>query len=179
MTTFKRDRWEDSFLENLAHLGLTMMIVFVLLLLSAFPFKLGGFGEIRPAFLLMAVYYWSIFRPRMMLPVGTFLSGIILDLLAGMPLGLNTLTLLVVQILTRGQRKFMQSQRFAVIWIGFHMVALGAALLQWAIYSLFEWHWMPMKPLLISAIMTGLIFPLAVLPLYAINRAVDRHRASA
>lgn len=174
MTITSKHAWEKSFVERMARLSLTLGIIFMLLLLSAFPFKIGGFGEIRPQFLLIAVYYWAIFRPHMLTPTGTFATGLLQDLLSGYPLGMNAAVLVLTQMVMKPQRKFMLGQHFVVIWAAMQLVALSAGMLQWAAFSLFEWHLMSVKSVLTSALMTGMVFPLLVLPLYGLNKAVYR-----
>lgn len=176
MSLTSKDAWEKSFAERLARFSLTSFIVFVLLMLSAFPFKIGDFGEIRPAFLLMAVYYWAIFRPSMLPPSATFAAGLLQDLLSGFPPGMTAATLVIVQHITRNQRKLMLGQHFVVIWAVMQLLALCVGIAQWMVYSLLEWHIMPLKPVFTSALMTGVFFPLAALPLYALNRAIERRR---
>ena len=91
------DGWQESAFGSLGRFLLTFLAVFLLIVLSIFPFSLGHFGEIRPSFLLMAIYYWAIMRPSTLSPLATFIVGIAFDLMAGFPLGLNALTLVVAQ----------------------------------------------------------------------------------
>jgi len=54
------------------------------------------------------------------------------------------------------------------------LVSLGSGLLQWALYSLFYWHFdlSSIRAMLMSVVMTAAIFPLVVLPLSAFNRSM-------
>ena len=166
--------WRKWPWETVRRLGLTLLAVAVLLLLGAIPFHLGRLGEIRPAFLLIAVYYWAVMRPETLPPLFTFLAGIALDLLAGYPLGMNALTLVAAQWITRVQRKFLLGQPFAVIWAGLAIEALAAGILQWALFSLFYLNLMSIRPALMSALLTAIVFPLTVPPLAALNRLLVR-----
>lgn len=143
-------------LRRLAGLGLQ---VAALVLLSIFPFKFLHFAEVRPAFLLMAVYHWAVFSPQRLSPLAAFVAGFFLDLLAGGPLGMNALTLLCVQRITARQRKFLSAQPFPVLWMGFFLVAAMAFALQWAVISLFDFSLMDVRPMLFSAALTGLFYP--------------------
>lgn len=168
------DGWQESLFGALGRFLLTFLAIFLLLVLSTFPFSIGHFGEIRPSFLLMAIYYWAIMRPSTLPPLATFAIGIAYDLMSGFPLGLNAMTLVVAQWLTRTQRKFLLGQSFVVIWMGLMLVSLGAGLLQWLLYSLFYWHFdfSSIRAVLMSVVMTAAIFPLIVLPLSAFNRTM-------
>lgn len=171
---FKRnDGWKQSLFESTGRLGILLLIIFVLLILQCFPLRIGGFGEIRPAFLLMAVYYWAIYRPYMLGVVGAFVAGLALDLLTGVPLGLNALTLVAVRTLAASQQKFMLAQKFGVMWLCFALVAFGAGLLQWLVVTVLLLEATALQPVMFSALLTTLLFPALALPLYLINRAID------
>lgn len=168
------DGWQGSTASMLGRWAMTAVFIVVLLVLSTFPFKIGHFGEIRPSFMLMAIYYWAIMRPSTLSPIATFIVGIAFDLMGGFPLGLNAMTLLIVQWATRRQRKFVLGQGFIVLWMGLALVSLGAGLFQWAVYSAFHQNFQPgsLKPVLTSVVMTTVIFPLIVLPLSAFNKSL-------
>lgn len=158
-------------LRRLGSLGFQLLILF---LLSVFPFKLLHLAEVRPAFLLMAVYYWAVFRPQTLSPLGAFLAGLLLDLLAAGPLGLNALTLLGARQLTGRQRRFLFGQSFPVLWMCFFLVSALAFLLQWGVFSLFSLQFMAPRPMLISAALTGLFFPPVSWALGVFGRAAQR-----
>lgn len=168
-----KDDWRQSFLDGIGRTGLTLLIVFFLLLLSVLPLGLHGYGNVRPAFLLMAVYYWSVYRPYMLSPVGTFAAGIVLDLLTGGPVGLQALLLVAARTLTVSQQKFMLAQKFIVMWAFFGLVALGAGLLQWALTNLIDQQLTELQPVLFSVLLSTLLFPAIALPLFLLNRAMD------
>lgn len=170
-------RFGGSAFDSLGRLGITVAVLFALVVLSAFPFPFLGLAEIRPAFVLVAVYYWAVFRPQMLPPAGAFLAGFVLDLVSFYPPGMSALTLVVVQWLVRTQRKILLGQNFMVIWAAFGLVSFLTALLQWGVFSLFSLHLMSIRPVLGSALLTVVVFPLIAKPLFLINRALER-RAS-
>ena len=168
------DGWQESVFGAVGRGFATFLVLVLLLVLSVFPFKIGHVGEIRPSFILMAIYYWAIMRPSTLPPLAAFFVGIAFDLMGGFPLGLNAMTLVVAQWVTRTQRKFLLGQPFAVIWMGLMLVSLGSGLLQWALYSLFIWdfEFTSIRATLMSVVMTAAIFPLIVLPLSAFNKSM-------
>src|ERR1700722_8544752 len=110
---FKTDEgWEESILSMLWRWAVTLAVIVVLIGLSVFPFRIGVLGEIRPSFMIMAVYYWAVMRPQAMTPPAVFLMGILFDEVAKYPLGLTALTLVLVQWITGTQRKFLLGQPF-------------------------------------------------------------------
>lgn len=174
MSYRETDGWQGSILSMLGRWAMTAGLILLLLVLSSFPFKIGNFGEIRPSFMLMAVYYWAIMRPSTLPPIATFIVGLAFDLMAGFPLGLNAMTLVIAQWVTRSQRKFLLGQSFLVIWMGLTLVSFGAGVFQWLLYSLFnqQFELVALRPILVSVLMTSAIFPLIVLPLAAFNRSL-------
>lgn len=166
----KKEHWQEVALSVLGRLGLTLLVVFVLLTLSAFPFQAGSLGTVRPVFILIAVYYWAITRRDMLPPLAAFATGLVFDLVCGYPLGLTALTLVAVQWIIGVQRKFLSGQVFRVLWAGMAVVSLGAGLLQWILFSLFYGAVVPLVPVLVSIIVTAAVFPIFVPVLARLNR---------
>jgi len=166
----RNEGWREPLLSITARLGLTFLIGFVLLVLSVFPIPTGHFGDVRPGFILMAVYYWSIMWPSVMTYLTTFLIGIAFDLLAGLPPGMNAMTLLMVQWVTRSQRKFMLGQSFRVIWAGLALMAFLTAFIHWAVFSLLHGTLLGAQSVAVGAVLTCLLFPVMMPPLSAFGR---------
>lgn len=166
------DNWEGSLSGLLRRWGVTALIILALLLVSTFPFTIADMGEIRPSFLLIAVYYWAVVRPETLRPSGAFLVGLAFDLLADYPFGMTALTLVLAQWLTTSQRKFLLGQPFIVMWLGFALVAAGASALQWGLFSLFNLRLMNVEPCAASALLTAAFFPLAVPVLSAFSAQI-------
>ncbi len=164
--------WNESLWQTVWRRGLAALVLFVLLALSALPLDIARLGEIRPAFMLMAVYYGTILRPQLLPPLVAFALGIALDLLAAAPLGLHALVMVGAQWLTRSQRKFLLGQPFPVIWSGFALIALGAGLAQWGLFSLFGLALLPLKAMLVSVVFSTFLFPLAAWPLHIVHKAL-------
>lgn len=175
----RHDGWRAPFVTTLGRIGLTFLVIFVLLLVSVFPLPGAHAADVRPAFILMAVYYWTIMWPATFTYFTTFLVGIAFDLLAGYPPGMHTVVLLLVQWVTRSQRKFMLGQPFRVIWAGLVLVAFVTAILQWALFSLFYGELITVKPVLVSALLTCALFPLAVPALSAFGRWIAQRSSLA
>ena len=107
--------------------GVTLM----LMLFAMTPTYIPGLSHITPMYALMAVYFWSIYRPDLLGYGATFGIGILEDLLAGTPLGSGALILLLCQRVVFHQHKFFNNKPFGIIWLAFALVAAGAGLLRW------------------------------------------------
>lgn len=158
------------FWHGASRYAIVTVAVLGLFCLSVIPMQAGGIDDIRPPFLLMAIYYWTIFRPRLLSPVAVFLIGLVIDLVTALPLGMTALVFTAVQWVTRTQRKFLIGQSFIVIWWGFLLMAFAAALLHWGLFCLLHFTLMPVQPVLMGALLGVCTFPLVALPLYLVHR---------
>lgn len=163
---------ESMLLRAIGRWGLSLSVLLVLFALSLAPFEIAHLGEVRPAFMLMAVYYGTILRPGLLPAPFVFVIGLILDMLSGYPLGMNALVFVVVQWLTRVQRRFLLGQSFLLIWAGFAVIALGAGAAQWCLFALFNLSFFSIKPTLVSAVISIFLFPALVFPLAAVHKAL-------
>lgn len=145
----------DARVRALTPIVLTLLLVF----LSTLPWRLPNFATVAPAFSLMAIYYWGIYRPDRLPYVAGFLLGLLQDLLTGTPIGMTALVLLLVQGVVVSQRRFLLNQPFVVVWAAFFLVAPGAALLNWGIGSLMRDAIVPALPLVVQTVLTILLYP--------------------
>ncbi len=140
--------------------GLTpLVLTLALALLSVVPLRIPGFAPITPALTVMAVYYWGIYRPDLLPLVAVFLIGIVQDTLAGTPLGLSSLVLLVVQAVVVSQRRFFHGKTFLVEWWGFMLVAPGALFASWTLAALYFGAVLAPKPLGFQLLLTITLYP--------------------
>ena len=149
----------ESWLRGLIPVTVTVLLVFA----GSLPWRLPAFVEVTPAFAAMAVFYWTIYRPERLPYYATFGIGVLQDLLAGTPLGMTALVLLIVQGVVASQRTFFRGKPFLVVWWGFSMVMPATGLLSWIIGSACLGTLVPLLPILMQAFLTMLIFPVFVL----------------
>lgn len=130
-----------------------------LVLFSLAPVGLPHFDSVGPAFALMAVFYWSIFRSDLMTMLGAFAIGLLLDLLSGGPVGLNALVLALAHELGVSQRRVFLGSSFLVNWAAFALV-IGVVLpICWALMSLLHWELLPMLPLTTQLLLSLALYP--------------------
>ncbi|MBL4894279.1 MAG: rod shape-determining protein MreD [Emcibacter sp.] len=109
----------------------------VLVLLMQIQYRLFFLDNIFPFLSLISVYYWSIFKPRLMPVAAVFLLGLLQDILSGGPLGMMALLLVLVQIfVVRQGRRFLEKE-FLFNWLVFIFVALLFGLSNWVIASIY------------------------------------------
>jgi rod shape-determining protein MreD len=148
-------------------------VVLTFLLLNIVSFSMPHAGDFKPFFLLMAVYYWAIYRPTVMPVAYTFILGLVMDLLTELPLGLSAFVLLSLQMVVRHSRLFLMGQPYVMVWLGFGILSLAYTLSFWFLMSLANFQFVPMSSLvqmLVAALLSVLLFPLASLLLQAVHR---------
>lgn len=145
----------DSVARNVLPLTLSMICV----LLSAMPFQVPHFGPVAPGFALIAVFYWSVYRPDLLPGSAAFAVGLTLDLIAGTPMGINTMVLLLVHGAVVNQRTFFQGKSFLVIWWAFSLVAIGAGVLIWILTMALHARLLDPAPVVFQVLLTIAMHP--------------------
>lgn len=157
-------------MEYTARLMVPQLLLFVLLLLNMASLPLPYADSVKKHLVLMAIYYWAIYRPTLIPPSVCFLAGLLMDVLGGFPPGLNALVLVLLQWIVRDQRKFLISQPYIVIWAVFGLVAASASVLQWALHGLHDMHWVALLPTLAGTAISLFLFPFVTLLLVCTHR---------
>jgi len=130
-------------------------------ILSVVPLHVPGLAATTPAFALMAVYYWTVYRPDLMPPSAVFVIGILFDLLDGTPyIGLSSLTFLVLRSLILVFRGRAANQDFALIWAGFLAAAAVAMGLQWLAVCVLSRTSLTARPFMFQGLVTAAAFPI-------------------
>ena len=153
----------------LLRLAVPQVLLLVLLLLNLMALPLPYAGMVKPALVMMAVYYWAIYRPTLVPPWLCFMTGLLMDIISGMPPGLNALILVAVQWLVRDQRRFLMGQPYITIWAVFGFVMTAAALLQWVLFGLAQ-GWAPLLPVAAAVLLSLFLFPIVTLLLVFTHR---------
>ncbi|MBP9694314.1 MAG: rod shape-determining protein MreD [Alphaproteobacteria bacterium] len=137
---------------------------FILMALMIFRFVPQGFygsAILVDAFLIGALFYWSLFASNLVPLIFCFVFGLCYDLLAGTLLGVMPLCFLVLRSAAYYRRvRFIRSP-FSKIWQYF---ALSVILAGFVRYLLFSYHAKSMSlflPLAYDYLLTILFFPLS------------------
>lgn len=146
----------DLFARRLVPMGITIL----LLLISILPLRIPEYSLIKPSFVMIPVFYWSIYRPDLFGQISAFSIGLLLDLLEGCPLGVNAFVFLMIYTLVLTQRRFFIGKPFGVSWWGFSIVAAGAMLGQWFLVSLIYGQITPINIVVFSYLFTVGLYPI-------------------
>lgn len=145
----------DLWTRHLLPFGVTL----ILLMLGLVPTRVPGYAMIAPVLPLMGVYYWSIYRPDLLPPSAAFSLGLLHDIIAGLPLGVSALVMLMVQSVTASQRRFFLGNTFAVAWWGFALMALGAMTLTWLLVCMLFVHLIPPNTVIFEYLLSISAYP--------------------
>jgi len=147
-----------------------MTVLFAII--SVVPLNLPGFAVVTPAFTLMAVFHWTVYRPDLMPLSAVFAIGLLLDLLNGTPyVGLSALTFLLARTAVMGQRQFFVNRTFPVLWLGFLAVTAGTFLFLWIIVCLLHGGIVGLRPFVFQAVLTVACYPVGSYILALAHRA--------
>jgi len=140
--------------------------------ISIQPAHIPGDAALTPAFALMAVYHWTIYRPDLLPPLALFLAGITQDLLTGVPPGVTALVLLLARALVLRQRRHFVNRPFPFVWAGFTVLTGGAMLFLWILYCLLDGMVVDFHGTVFRAVLTISMFPIASFLLGRIQRTL-------
>jgi rod shape-determining protein MreD len=151
-------------LDAMARGALPVVATVGLLILAGAPFGIPDQAVLAPAIAVIAVFFWTLYRPAAMPAPVVFVLGLLLDLLSWQPLGAGVLLLLSVHALTLRLRRKLGAAGLVVVWLGFVPIAAAAAGLLWALVSALELRLMPIAPALFQAVLTAALYPVLAIP---------------
>ncbi len=168
-------------LESKSEIGFRGILPFVstlvLILVMQLQYRLFFLDNLFPYLSLAAVYYWCIFKPRLMPVSAVFLLGLLQDIISGGPLGMMALLLLIVRIFVVRQSSRFLEREFLFNWLVFIMVALVFGLATWATASVYIKETQNLWNALGQSIFTIAVFPVVVLLLgWVRNMLVTENR---
>ncbi len=147
-------------------------LMLLLFLLNIVFLSTAIFINIEVPFIIIMIYYWSIYRPTLTPPLLVFITGICFDLLSGLPVGISAFTFLLLSQIVSSQRLFLTGQTFMAVWLGFIIVGSIALFAQWFLFGLINLQWTPLPPVILSVISGILLFPAVSLALHLSHKAL-------
>ncbi len=146
----------DTWVRHMVPSGVTL----ILLLATAIPTHIPGMAGVTPMLPMMGVYYWAIYRPDLLPAWAAFLIGLLHDIIAGTPLGVSALVMLLVQGVSASQRKFFLGKSFLVAWWAFSLLAAGSTGLSWLLMSIMSARIIDPTPAFFQYMLTLGLFPI-------------------
>lgn len=134
--------------------------VILSLIAYASPSHLTQGPDLMPLLPLIAIFIWSSLRPRFMPPFIIFFIGIMQDLLTGGPMGIWALAYLTAMMIMRVRKEEGAPRELGPLWFRFVAVTAIATLVAWATGSLAIGGPAAVRPMLVEAAASILMFPL-------------------
>lgn len=156
----------------LCRMAVPFAFLAVLFILNVVSLNFTTTGSIKASFLLMGIYYWSVFRPTLIPSWFVFLCGILLDFLNGFPPGLNALMFVAVRWAVSDSRRFLMAQPFFMLWMAFGLVVAATHTIQWAVYSMMSEATVPFVPVMASMGLGVFLFPFVCVFLHMTHKAL-------
>jgi rod shape-determining protein MreD len=141
-------------------------------ILSIQPVHIPSYAVLAPAFMLMAVYHWTIYRPDLLPASAVFLIGVSHDLLAGGSLGVTAVVFLLTRAGVLRYRRWFPDRAFPFVWGGFALLTPAAMLALWLLHSLLEAKAVEFRSSIFRAVLTISLFPFASFLLGRTQRAL-------
>lgn len=154
--------------ENTARFSIVYALLAVLFLLNIVSWPFVPDSIFKPYLILIAVYYWAIYRPTLIPAPLCFFAGLIYDLITGVPPGLFAGLFVLTFWVVRNQRRFLMGQTYIATWFIFILVALTVSLTEWLMTGLVNMSWGLPVSWIVKAGLTGFLFPfISILLIYA------------
>jgi rod shape-determining protein MreD len=147
--------------DNPAARLLPIATTLLAMIISIQPAYIPGYAAVAPAFTLMAVYHWTIYRPKLLPPLSLFLIGVTQDLLTGALPGVSALVMLLARMVVLPLRRHFIDRSFPFVWAGFTMLTGGAMLLLWTVHCLLDRVVIDFRSTVFRAVLTISVFPAA------------------
>ncbi len=160
----------DQLARQLTPFALTVLAA----LFSVLPLHVPAWPAVAPAWALIAIYHWSLFRPDLMPAAAVFVIGVLYDALSGAPIGLNAAVFVIVHGVAVAQCRFFSGKSFAILWLGFALVSAAALALAWGLACLWNGHLIDPRALVFQHLVTLGCFPLLSGALLVWQRSVLR-----
>jgi rod shape-determining protein MreD len=161
----------DTFARHLLPCALTL----AMLIVGVVPLHIPAFESVAPSMPLIAVFYWSLYRPDLMPAWAAFVLGLLQDSFVGLPLGVSACVLIAVHAAASTQRRFFVGKSFGVVWLGFAVVASVALALSWVLTCIYYGALLAPGAVLFQALITIGVFPVLSRLLLRCQLAVLRH----
>jgi rod shape-determining protein MreD len=164
------------------HIAIRFCIVYAVVLaffvLNTVSLSLPISGSVEIPFSVMVIYYWSIYRPRLLPPVLVFGAGIVFDAVSGLPLGLSAFVFLGLRWLVVDQRLFLMGQSFMMVWMVFAAMSAMCLVFQWFMYGVLNFQWTPILSVMFTFIAGFVVFPIVNMVLNVSHRLLPSMEAA-
>lgn len=168
-----RDVRVGPFLRSMILDMTPMLSIVVLILLTVIPHTIPAIMRAGSLWPLIGIAYWTLARPRNMPPTMVFCLGLLVDLLAFVPLGIHALIFVAAQVILKKQRRFLMGQGFWVLWAAYALLALSVYTALYIMISAFQPSSLSYVQGLVGVGVAWTCVPIVVALLSALHEVID------
>jgi len=140
--------------------SIPVALAVLLLFLGILPWNTHTLSPVSANLVLIAIYYWTLYRPRLMSVWSVAALGLLSDFLGGTMLGVNMLTFLIGWRVAVSQRKIFAGAPFIIVWAGYLLMSGVASLVQWLVVSARNEEIVNARPALLLYMIGAVAYPL-------------------
>jgi len=141
-------------------LPIASIIVAIMMMPLPFAIKLGSYW-LMPSLPLITIFLWTTWRPDLLPPVTLLIAGLLMDFLIDGPIGASSLAFLTAYSITASQRVYWISAPEGGMLVGFGLVLLVCGIVTWLANSFAHGELLNPMPVVLEAIVSVMVFPLA------------------
>lgn len=153
---------------------LPLVTALAAILLDLLPLPSPGPWGLASFLTLGVVYFWSLYRPDLFTYGAAFVVGLLYDAVAGLPLGLSALALLLARHAMVAHQRFFLAKSFAVVWFCFALLALAVEGLRFLVACLWWGRLFSLSPLLFEIGLTVALYPVLSWLLVQVHARIPR-----
>jgi len=139
--------------------SIPVALAVLLLFLGILPWNTHTLGPVNANLVLIPIYYWTLYRPRLMSVWSVAALGLISDLLGVSLLGVNMLSFLIGYRVAVSQRKIFAGAPFIIVWGGFLLMSAVAGLAQWLLVSVLQQTIVDPRPAFLLYMIGAVAYP--------------------
>ncbi|MFP4313348.1 MAG: rod shape-determining protein MreD [Alphaproteobacteria bacterium] len=164
--------------ERSVRFALVYSLVILLWVMDVISLGVPEFQTLKPSFFLVALFYWSIYRPTLLPSWLVFLAGLVLDLITGLPVGLNAFLFVIIQRILIDQRLTFTGQPFTTVFFGYLIVSSLYYAIQWGIFGLVQQGFIDIHFVAGRIIMANIFFPVFYLLTHITHKVLPYEKRS-
>ncbi len=135
------------------------LITLTLTILFLSAKHISGISQFMPLLPLIPIFYWGMTQASEMPYWFVFATGLVIDSVTGLPLGLSSLMYVFFLMLLQAQRKYFHKEGFVIKWAYFAALLGITGLLNWAVLSFFNSRLENLLPAIVQWFLTACCYP--------------------
>ena len=151
---------------------LPFVITMTLLLATTLPSPVPFLDDVGPAWVLIAIFHWTVRCPDQMPLTAVFALGILQDLLLGYPVGPTALVYVLIRANAPMLVEWAGGRGTARLWWMFCVTAVIACTVHWLLVVILMMQWIPPLPAALQLMMTVAVYPVVGWVLSQLQRAL-------